>query len=71
MKQKTKKLKTIDEKKWYNYVYECDKCGKPLTEGRANKIKIIFYPEMMAEKDDLIVLCLSCLRKFKKEYGLK
>ena len=64
-------VKTIDGKKWYDYVYNCDRCGKPLTEGRANKIKLIFYPDSMAEKDDLIVLCLSCFRKFKKEYSLR
>ena len=65
-----KRIKTINGKKWYDYVYECDKCGKQLTEGRAHIIKIIFYPDRRAEKDDLIILCLSCLRKFKKDYNL-
>ena len=63
-------VRTIDEKKWYDYVYECSECGKKLTEGRANKIKVIFYPNAFAEKDDLIILCLSCLRKFKRRYGI-
>jgi len=70
MTENSKKLKTIDGKAWYDYNYECDGCGKPLTEGRANMIKLIFYPDTRAEKDDLIILCLKCFRKFKKKYGL-
>jgi len=64
-------FETIDGKKWYDYVYYCDRCGKPLTKGRSYKIKLVFYPDTEGEKEDLIILCLSCFRKFKEEYGLK
>lgn len=52
-------------------IYQCNDCKTEMMEGRLNRINIIFYPETRMEKDDVLLFCLKCFRKFKKMYGFQ